>query len=136
MSDVPRIGRPIPNAHLAQIDAPKLTDYALNPDHDHGKHKATVFKLALGFERPHWELLRDRILADLSLRPIAGVSDGPYPTLEVAVLVHGLQDQKVWVTTAWEIRDAVPWLVSLRVASHGAQEALHEQFPDAEPSTR
>jgi len=38
----------IPNAELAIVDIRKLRDYCLNPTHDEGKHKARLFKMALG----------------------------------------------------------------------------------------
>ena len=38
----------LPQAPEAQISAEKLRDYALNPDHSTGAHKARVFALALG----------------------------------------------------------------------------------------
>ena len=38
----------LPNPHRAVVDIGKLRDYSLNPDHPVGKHKARVFKAALG----------------------------------------------------------------------------------------
>lgn len=39
------------NAHIAVIERAKLTRYCLDPTHQDGRHKARVFKSALGFER-------------------------------------------------------------------------------------
>jgi hypothetical protein len=39
------------NAHLAVIKRIKLTRYCLDPTHDDGRHKARVFKAALGFDQ-------------------------------------------------------------------------------------
>jgi len=39
----------LPNAERAVADIEKLRDYALNPEHDEGQHKARVFLSALGF---------------------------------------------------------------------------------------
>jgi hypothetical protein len=33
------------------IDPRKLTEYALNPDHPHGSHKAWLFKKMLGYTK-------------------------------------------------------------------------------------
>ena len=52
----------LPQADRAHIDARKLRDYALNPDHPKGRHKARVFQSALGVGRDDWEYLRDQIL--------------------------------------------------------------------------
>ena len=38
----------LPNAERAVVDIAKLRDYSLNPTHDVGKHKARVFRSALG----------------------------------------------------------------------------------------
>jgi hypothetical protein len=56
--DVPRIGKPIPNAGGARVDLAKLVRYALDPDHPVGRHKATVFQRTLGIERPTLVTLR------------------------------------------------------------------------------
>jgi filamentous hemagglutinin len=37
------------NAHRAVVGARKIVDYALNPNHPVGRHKARVFAAALGF---------------------------------------------------------------------------------------
>jgi filamentous hemagglutinin len=39
------------NAHLAVIERAKLASYCLDPRHEDGRHKARVFKAALGFDR-------------------------------------------------------------------------------------
>jgi hypothetical protein len=49
----------LPNAEQAYVPLEKLRDYALNPLHDEGKHKARVFRAALGFTQVDAERLRD-----------------------------------------------------------------------------
>ncbi len=39
----------IPNADQAFVDLRKLRDYCLNPEHPRGRHKARLFKGALGW---------------------------------------------------------------------------------------
>jgi hypothetical protein len=39
------------NARSAVIERAKLTRYCLDPDHEDGRHKARVFKAALGFDQ-------------------------------------------------------------------------------------
>src|ERR1700679_1141707 len=41
----------LPNAHRARLDVRKLADYILNPGHPVGRHKAAIFRAALGFSR-------------------------------------------------------------------------------------
>jgi hypothetical protein len=52
----------LPNAEHAVVEIEKLRDYALNPDHDAGKHKARVFHSALGFRQADAERLRQMVL--------------------------------------------------------------------------
>jgi hypothetical protein len=48
----------LPNAERVVVDIEKLRDYSLNPEHDKGKHKARVFRAALGFTQADAERLR------------------------------------------------------------------------------
>lgn len=52
----------LPNAERAVVDIVKLRDYSLNPLHESGKHKARVFKAALGITADDAGWLRERIL--------------------------------------------------------------------------
>ena len=49
----------LPNADQAVVDIAKLRDYCLNPLHPVGKHKARVFRSALGFTIDDAERLRE-----------------------------------------------------------------------------
>lgn len=53
----------LPNAERAVVEIEKLRDYALNLDHDRGKHKARVFRSTLGFTQADAERLRQMVLA-------------------------------------------------------------------------
>ena len=52
----------IPNAQRAVVEIEKLVEYALNPDHPTGRHKARVFKAALGLTAEDSEMIRNRLL--------------------------------------------------------------------------
>jgi hypothetical protein len=52
----------LPNAERAVVELAKLRDYCINPDHPTGKHKARVFKSALGFRTEDAEKLREALL--------------------------------------------------------------------------
>lgn len=52
----------LPNSDRAFVDIAKLRDYALDPIHSKGKHKARVFASALGLTRNDAEWLRDELL--------------------------------------------------------------------------
>jgi len=51
----------LPRASEAEIPDAKLRDYALNPQHPDGMHKARVFLSALGLSQDDWPGLRDQI---------------------------------------------------------------------------
>lgn len=59
----------IPNATMAVIESKKLVDYALNPNHPVGRHKARVFASVLGFMQQN--------AGDLILQIRAGVQNIP-----------------------------------------------------------
>lgn len=48
----------LPNGDRAQFDLRKLTEYCLNPGHPRGRHKARVFRDALGMGQADAEELR------------------------------------------------------------------------------
>ena len=48
----------IPNPEKAIVEIRKLRDYCLNPEHRIGKHKAQLFKAALGLTVENAEALR------------------------------------------------------------------------------
>ncbi len=51
----------LPNAEHAVVDLRKIRDYLLDPTHDRGKHKARVFRAALGIGRDDAEWLRQQL---------------------------------------------------------------------------
>lgn len=50
----------LPNSHKAIVEIEKLRDYSLNPNHPVGRHKARVFRAALGLTLTEAEWLRER----------------------------------------------------------------------------
>ncbi len=53
----------LPYADNLSVDLHKLADYCLDPAHPRGKHKARVFRDALGIGQGDAAWLRDQILA-------------------------------------------------------------------------
>lgn len=105
----------LPNAEVAIVEPEKLVDYALNPEHALGQHKARVFRSALGIGRGDWQYLRDRILEAVPSATVATVRVRTFGTLyDVLILVEGLNGQTHEVTTAWIVKrdDDRPKLVS------------------------
>jgi hypothetical protein len=52
----------LPNSDRAEVDLRKLSEYCLSPTHPVGKHKAAVFRAALGVTASDAPVVRERIL--------------------------------------------------------------------------
>lgn len=82
----------LPRVDEAMIPVEKLRDYALNPNHSVGGHKARVLRAALGLTQDDWEYLRDRIREGARATPVekrVELTDGAV-TYRVAIEVLGL----------------------------------------------
>lgn len=91
---------------------------SLDPEHPRGRHKARVFRSALGIGQDDWEHLREQILDAIPSATVATVRVISWGTLyEVPLLIEGLNGQTHEVTTAWivEREDDPPKLVSAYV---------------------
>jgi hypothetical protein len=109
----------LPNYEKAVILRDKLEGYALNPAHDEGKHKARVFKSALGFEQSDWEELKKRVLEELPSHEAVSQGEGFWGSKYLVVLpIVGLNGNIVDVETVWIIRPTTdfPSLVTILVA--------------------
>ena len=93
----------LPNYERAEISRGKLEGYALNPAHEpDGKHKARVFKSALGFDQSTWELLKQKILDELPYHEARQGQIGQWGTpYEVDLPIEGLNGNTAKVRTAW-----------------------------------
>ncbi len=107
----------LPNAERAVVDIGKLRDYSLNPEHDEGKHKARVFKAALGFIRADAQRLREMVIEAArteDAKPGKRIPHGQMYVLDFTALgLHG----NVVIRTAWivEVDTDFPRLVSCYV---------------------
>jgi hypothetical protein len=52
----------LPNSENSILDLRKLEDYCLDPAHPRGRHKARLFREALGIDRTDARWLRDALL--------------------------------------------------------------------------
>ena len=52
----------LPNGDRAEVEIEKLREYCLNSSHPRGKHKARVFKAALGLTDEDADALRDKLI--------------------------------------------------------------------------
>ncbi len=89
------------NVQQAQIDIRKFTEYALNPNHAVGVHKAKVFEAALGYTRNNFEGLVAQVRTGILNNPATqGVVDKYGTHFTVDMLVRGPAGQAV-VRTGW-----------------------------------
>ena len=94
----------LPNYRRAVIPRLKIEGYLLDPAHPDGKHKAIVFKSALGFEQSDWEMLRNSIIAELPYHEaIEGKTDQYCTRYSVTMPITGPNGRTVDVLTAWKI---------------------------------
>ena len=96
----------LPNNDQAILDIRKIEDYCLNPAHPRGRHKAQVFRRALGIERADAAWLRGVLLDAVRHNEaieLAGDFLGTRWRVDVSVARH---DKRVVVRTVWIIRAA------------------------------
>jgi hypothetical protein len=86
----------LPRAREAVIPTDKLVSYALNPDHPRGRHKARVFRSALGIGSGDWRYLHDQLLAAVVGAPVRATRITPFGVLyDVVVLIDGLNGRPI-----------------------------------------
>jgi len=82
----------LPNADHAVLDIRKLEDYCLSPLHPRGRHKARVFREALGIERHDAAWLKDHLLAvarHTEATRLAADTWGTYRRMDATIERHG-----------------------------------------------
>ena len=94
----------LPNAEHAHVPLEKLCDYALNPLHDEGKHKARVFRAALGFTQVDAERLRDLLLGAAQTEEAKETK--LLPEGQMYVLDFSIEGERgaVMIRTAWIVQ--------------------------------
>jgi hypothetical protein len=100
----------MPRASDAVIEEQKLAGYVLNPCHKSGKHKARVFKSALGLEADDWQFLASQLKAGLggatTIHKVRSEDHGV--KYHVLAPITGLNGRVKPVLSAWEVRAAEP----------------------------
>jgi hypothetical protein len=94
----------IPGADRAQLDLRKLADYCLDPAHPRGRHKARVFRDALGVEQSDAAWLKDVLLEAVDSQQAAQAGADPFGTrwrLDVRV---SRQTKTAVIRTVWMVR--------------------------------
>jgi hypothetical protein len=94
----------LPKRNEAVLDIRKIEDYCLNPSHPRGRHKARVFREALGLQRSDAGWLRDVLLKAAGSDEASQVTVdawGSHWRLDAAIRRHG---KSVVVRTIWIVR--------------------------------
>lgn len=94
----------LPNADRAVVDETKLSDYCLNPHHEEGRHKARVFKSALGLERGDASWLRQQLLRAVLTGEAETVSETKFGKLFMVDFVLNTRNGSAIVRSGWIVR--------------------------------
>jgi hypothetical protein len=94
----------LPAADHAVIEHAKLRDYALDPDHPTGAHKARVFAAALGLTKRDADELSVAILAAVAREPAIPGAHDRFGQRYVVDFVMERGDRRAVVRTAWIVR--------------------------------
>jgi hypothetical protein len=105
---------PLPYAEQAILDIRKLEDYCLDAAHPRGRHKARVFREALGIRRSDGTWLRALLLQavrEKDATALAADSFGQRWRVDVPITRH---ERTLVVRTVWILRtgERVPRFVS------------------------
>jgi hypothetical protein len=104
----------LPQSDRAIFDIRKIADYCLNPSHPRGRHKARVFREALGLGRSDAEWLREVLLEAVRSGEAVEVGKdawGSYWRLDASVRRQG---KSAVIRTIWTVRngESVPRFVT------------------------
>jgi hypothetical protein len=93
----------LPNPDRAVVDAAKVRDYLLSPEHPVGRFKAVVLQAA-GYRRDDWQQLQRDLLATAHLEP-AAVAETVYGRkFEIPAILGTSAGRPLSVTVVWLVR--------------------------------
>jgi len=93
----------LPNPDLAVVDAAKVRDYLLSPEHPVGRFKAAVF-MAAGYRRDAWEALQADLLATARLDAQVEAQTPFGQMYSVAAILRGPGRRDLAVLAIWLVR--------------------------------
>jgi hypothetical protein len=107
----------LPNVERAVVEMEKLLTYSLNPEHEVGKHKAIVFKSALGITLDAAGWLRETILRQVVDSEAVRGNESPFGEKYVVDMevTHGGRTATVRTTWIVENNTDFPRLTSCYV---------------------
>ncbi|TVR23557.1 MAG: hypothetical protein EA396_03280 [Anaerolineaceae bacterium] len=95
----------LPNGDRAVVPVEKLVGYSLNPEHETGKHKARVFKAALGLTHEDALFLRSKLLSVVRTHPAIPQESTPYGHRYVIDFELKTSLGSAIVRSAWIVRN-------------------------------
>jgi len=96
------------NAAAATVELTKLAGYCLSSTHPRGRHKARVFRDALGVEEADAEWLRDTLLKGLGEFDATEVSEDAYGVRWRVDIPVGRQGRRAVIRSIWLVRGSEP----------------------------
>lgn len=94
----------LPHATRAILDIAKLEQYCLAPSHPRGRHKARVFRAALGIDASDAAWLRDALLTAVRQVEATEIVTDQFGTQWQADLLIQRQKRRAVVRTIWIVR--------------------------------
>ena len=94
----------LPNAESARVDIEKLTSYTLSLTHPRGRHKARVFKSALGFDLADATFLRTLMLKTARTGDAHHISTDEFGDRYVIDTEYQGISKKVIIRSSWIVK--------------------------------
>lgn len=95
----------LPNGERAVVPLEKFTDYSLNPDHPTGRHKARVFKAALGLTLEDADRLRHEVQTVALNGEAIPATETEYGARYVIDFVMTTDSGSATIRTSWMVRN-------------------------------
>lgn len=90
------------NSESIEIPPAKLTEYALNPNHIDGKHKAKVFETTLGYTLDNYQDLIDNVYRNINKFPFSQIGSNDQGKLfRCDIAMSGPNGKTAVVRTGW-----------------------------------
>jgi hypothetical protein len=94
----------LPDSQHAVIELAKLRDYCLSPEHPRGRHKARVFRAALGLSIDDAEWLQQKLLDGIQKHAAENVETDSFGSRWRVDLPLTRQGKSAVVRTGWIIK--------------------------------
>ncbi|MEH2177073.1 DUF6883 domain-containing protein [Nostoc sp.] len=107
----------LPNRECAIVEIDKIAGYCLNPEHPEGKHKARIFKSALGLNLDDAEELQAILLQAVANYDAIPGKKNPYGQKYIIDFPLNRSDKQAIIQSVWIVRnnEGFPRLVTCYV---------------------